>query len=70
MKQEQEQSNKEMGLLEYEDTLVSLNSLFEQYGCREVMKDFRNGFPDMFAELVVQINRLKPDAQIAALLRP
>ena len=63
MKQEIEQ-------LDYEDVLVNLNSLFEQYGCREVLKDFRRSYPHMFEELVIQINRLKPDGQIAALLRP
>jgi hypothetical protein len=62
MKQELEQQ-------EYEDTLVMLNSMFEQYGVREVMKDFRDNFPKMFEELTVQIDRLTPASKVA-LLRP
>jgi hypothetical protein len=68
--QQLEQSKKELAQLEYEDTLVQLNSFFEQYGCRQVMKDFRDVYPRMFEELVVQIDRLKPgNQQVAALLR-
>jgi hypothetical protein len=63
MKQELEQ-------IEYNDTLVALNSCFEQYGVREVLKDFRNSYPAMFEELVVQMTRLTPQAKVAALLRP
>ena len=63
MKQELEQH-------EYEDTLVMLNSIFEQYGVREALKDFRVAFPRMFEELHVQINRLGNDTKVAALLKP
>lgn len=62
MKQEQEQ-------LSYNDVLVDLNSLLEQYGTREVLKDFRTSYPAMFEELSVQIGRLGSDAKVAALLR-
>lgn len=62
-------SKQELEQLEYEDVLVNLNSLFEQYGCREVCKDFRTCYPAMFDELLIQINRLKPDKQIPALLK-
>jgi hypothetical protein len=62
MKQELEQH-------EYEDTMVMLNSMCEQYGCRAFMKDFRAGFPAMFEEMHIQINRLKPEGKVAALLR-
>lgn len=63
MKQELEQQ-------EYEDTLVMLNSMFEQYGVREVMKDFRDSFPQMFEELTVQIDRLAPPARAVLLRAP
>ena len=55
---------------EYEDTLVMMNSSFEQYGVREVLKDFRTSYPKMFEELVVQLGRLTPAPHVAALLRP
>lgn len=63
MKQELEQ-------IEYNDTLVSLNSCFEQYGVREVLKDFRTSYPQMFEELMVQLTRLTPTTKVAALLKP
>lgn len=59
-----------MEQLAYEDLLVQLNSQLEQYGVREVMKDFRVAYPNMFEELVLQINRLMPDKKLPALLRP
>lgn len=63
MKQELEQ-------LDYEDMLVQMNSCFEQYGVRSVLSDFRNAFPKMFTELVVQLDRLKPGSRpVAALLK-
>ena len=62
MKQELEQH-------EYEDTLVMLNSAFEQYGARNVLKDFRDVYPRMFEEMVVQINRIVPNTKVAALLK-
>jgi hypothetical protein len=60
----------ELEQLELEDTLVDLNMLFEQRGCREVLKTFRAAFPAMFDELLLQINRLTPEKQIPALERP
>jgi hypothetical protein len=63
MKQELEQ-------IEYNDVLVGMNSAFEQYGVREVMKDFRNSYPKMFEEMVVQLARLTPTTRVASLLRP
>jgi hypothetical protein len=53
-------SKQQLEQLEYDDTLVSLHSLCQQYGAREVLKDFREHFPEMFTELLVQINRLTP----------
>ena len=61
--------NKELEQLEYEDALVMLNSMCQQYGAREVLKDFREAYPDMFGEVLIQINRLGPDRHVAALLR-
>lgn len=58
-----------MEQIEYEDTLVNLNSILEQYGCRSVLLDFKDAFPHMYNELVVQIGRLPPNGQVAALLR-
>lgn len=55
--------------LEYEDAIVSLNSMCQAYGAREVFKDFRSAYPDMFEEILVQINRLGPQSKVAALLR-
>lgn len=63
-------SKQELEQLDYEDVLVNLNSIFEQYGVRQAMMDFRDAYPKMFEELGVQIDRLKPKAQVAALLRP
>ena len=59
----------EIEQLEYNDVLVQLNSCFEQYGVREVMKDFRSAYPEMFEEMTTQLARLTPAAK-AALLRP
>jgi len=58
----------ELEQLEYDDALVQLFSMCQQYGAREVLSDFRNSFPEMFEEILVQINRLPPK-QRAALLR-
>ena len=63
MKQELEQH-------EYEDTLVMVNSLFEQYGVRAVLTDFRDHYPKMFEEVVAQVNRIAPTFKVAALLKP
>jgi hypothetical protein len=60
----------ELDQIEYNDTLVALNSCFEQYGVREVLKDFRNSYPQMFEELMVQLHRLTPTNKVAALLKP
>jgi hypothetical protein len=55
--------------LDYDDTLVLLFSVCQQYGAREVFKDFRQAFPDMFEEIVVQVNRLGPRDKLPALLK-
>jgi hypothetical protein len=68
-KELEQQSVREMEQLSYVDTLVNLNGMFEQYGCRTVLKDFRDAFPEMFKELAVQLTRLPPDKEVAALLR-
>lgn len=54
--------------LEYDDALVSLFSVCQQYGVRQVFADFRSAFPEMFTEIEAQINRLPPENR-AALLR-
>jgi len=61
---------KELETLDYEDSLVLFNSSCEQYGARQVLVDFRDAFPDMFKEVEIQIERLKPQPKVAALLRP
>jgi hypothetical protein len=61
-------SKQELQQLDYNDAILSFYSMCEQYGAREVLKDFRQSFPEMFEEVVVQINRLPPPAK-AALLR-
>jgi hypothetical protein len=53
--------------LDYDDTLIQLYSICQQYGAREVLKDFRQNFPDMFEEVVAQINRLPPTNRAALL---
>lgn len=58
----------ELEMIEYDDALVMLFSMCQQYGAREVLTDFRESFPDMFDEVLVQINRIPPRAK-AALLR-
>lgn len=55
--------------LDYDDALVMLNSMCQQYGAREFLSDFRHNFPDMFEEILVQINRFGPPRKTAALLR-
>lgn len=52
--------------MQYEDALVMFHSVLEQYGCRTVLKDFKDAFPKMFEEMKVQIHRVQPTA---ALLR-
>lgn len=66
---QEEVSRQELAQLAYEDVLVSLNSLFEQYGTRQVLASFREAYPDMYEEVVIQINRLPPQRQVPALLR-
>lgn len=60
---------KETDMLEYNDVLVDLHSAFEQYGCRRVLGDFRDAYPEMFIELVVQINRLPNQRQTPSLFK-
>lgn len=67
--EQKQRSSTELEQLDYEDTLVNLNMLMQQYGCRQAMTDFRDAFPEMFAELVIQINRIPPKDKVAALLR-
>lgn len=55
--------------LDYDNVLLDLFHSCKEYGCRNVLIDFRQAFPDMFEELLIQGNRLKPEKPIAALLR-
>ena len=59
----------ELEKLDYEDALVNFNSILEQNGCRQTLLDFRDAFPAMYHELVIQIGRIPPSNQVAALLR-
>lgn len=59
----------ELEKLDYEDALVNFNSILEQNGCRQALLDFRNAFPAMYQELVIQIGRIPPQREVAALLR-
>ncbi|CAB4240617.1 hypothetical protein UFOVP39_24 [uncultured Caudovirales phage] len=54
--------------LQYNDLLVELASLMQQYGTRRVMMDFQTHYPAFFQEMKVQINRF-PEKSVAALLR-
>lgn len=54
--------------LRYNDVLVDLASMMQQYGVRRVMSDFQAHYPGFFQELKVQINRF-PEKPVAALLR-
>jgi hypothetical protein len=58
----------EQDQLTYNDFIVELASLMQQYGARKIMSDFRDHYPAFYEELKVQINRL-PQKQPAALLR-
>jgi hypothetical protein len=58
---------KQLEQLNYDDALILLFSVCQQYGAREVFSDFRQAFPDMFDEIVVQINRLPPIPKAALL---
>jgi hypothetical protein len=53
-------SKEQLEQLEYDDAIVSLYSVCQQYGAREVLSSFRDAFPEMFDEILVQINRLPP----------
>jgi hypothetical protein len=55
--------------LDYDDALLAFFSVCQQYGARKVLSDFRSLFPDMYEEVLVQINRLGPYGQIPALLK-
>jgi hypothetical protein len=55
--------------LDYDDTLLQFYTACHQYGVRNVLIDFRRAFPDMFDEVNVQINRLKPERQVPSLLK-
>lgn len=59
----------EIEQLDYDDSLLCFYTACQQYGAREVLKDFRNAFPDMYEELLIQINRLGPQGKVAALLK-
>lgn len=61
-------NNTELEKLEYDDALLALFHVCQQYGARRVLEDFRVQFPDMYREIVAQINR-GPQEKVAALLR-
>lgn len=60
-------SKEQLEQLDYDDTLVMLYSVCQQYGAREVLVSFRDAFPEMFDELLVQINRIPPKPKAALL---
>lgn len=55
--------------LDYDDALLQFYTACTQYGCRNVLIDFREAFPDMFNEFMTQATRLKPEKQEPALFR-
>ncbi len=55
--------------LDYDDSLLQFYTSCQQYGARKVLLDFRSAFPDMFNELLIQTERLKPGRQVAILLQ-
>lgn len=70
IKKEQLQiSEQELEQMVYEDALVMFNSYMEQKGARRVLQDFKQAFPQMFEEVMVQGDRLISEPRKAALLR-
>lgn len=61
-------SNNILQQLNYDDALLSLYSICQDYGCRRVLEDFRDAFPEMFREIEIQIRRLPPE-NLPALLK-
>ena len=60
---------KELRQLQYNDVLTDLASAIETSGCRRLLIDFRENYPNHFQEIVDQIHRLD-QRPVAALLRP
>lgn len=60
---------KELQQLQYNDVLTDLASAIETSGCRRLLIDFRENYPNHFQEIVDQIHRLD-QRPVAALLRP
>lgn len=63
-------SKKELEQLDYDDSLLALYTSCMLYGARKVCEDFHRQFPQMFDELLVQINRVLPEEKLPALLKP
>jgi hypothetical protein len=59
---------KELQQLQYNDVLTDLASAMESHGCRRLLYDFRENYPQHFKEIVDQIHRLD-QRPVAALLR-
>lgn len=59
----------ELEQLEYDDALLAFFHICQQYGARRVLEDFRYSFPEMYRELMAQLNRPQQE-KVAALLLP
>lgn len=57
-------------VLDYVDLLATLAGTIEQFGARRISKDFRDFYPELFEELLIQALRVQKERQIAALLKP
>ena len=51
--------NKELEQLQHNDLLTDLASAIEQKGCRRVLLDFKQCYPNHFKEIMIQIHRLE-----------
>lgn len=56
----------EMEQLEYLDSITDVASAMETVGCRRFLLDFREAYPQLFQEVLIQIHRLeqKPVARL------
>ena len=48
----------ELKQIHYNDSISDLASALEEVGTRRFLMDFKHNYPDHFAEIAIQINRL------------
>lgn len=58
----------ELEQLDYDDALLGWFTACTQYGVRKILEDFRFSFPDIYDEMVIQINRGNDERKIPILL--